>query len=76
MSEALARPTSAAPGSPACAAEERADNARTPLCFVVDGDASIRQFLSLLLHGAGLDTEEFADGAAFRAASRLKFFRT
>jgi EAL domain-containing protein (putative c-di-GMP-specific phosphodiesterase class I)/CheY-like chemotaxis protein len=68
MSEALARPTSAAPGSPACAAEERADNARTPLCFVVDGDASIRQFLSLLLHGAGLDTEEFADGAAFRAA--------
>jgi len=34
---------------------------RVPLCFVIDGDASIRHFLSLILHGAGIDTEEFAD---------------
>ena len=30
--------------------------------------ASIRHFLSLILHGAGIDTEEFADGNALRAA--------
>jgi EAL domain-containing protein (putative c-di-GMP-specific phosphodiesterase class I) len=41
---------------------------RTPLCFVVDADASIRHFLSLILHGAGIDTEEFADGQAVRPA--------
>ena len=37
-----------------------------PLCYVVDEDASIRQFLSLVLHGSGIDTVEFADGAALR----------
>ena len=42
--------------------------ARAPLCFVVDGDASIRHFLSLVLHGAGLDTEEFPDATAFSRA--------
>jgi len=41
---------------------------RTPLCFVIDGDASIRHFLSLILHGAGIDTEEFADGKGLREA--------
>jgi EAL domain-containing protein (putative c-di-GMP-specific phosphodiesterase class I) len=49
-------------------AEERRDDARTPLCFVADGDGSTRHFLSLVLHGSGIDTEEFADGATFRAA--------
>jgi EAL domain-containing protein (putative c-di-GMP-specific phosphodiesterase class I) len=39
--------------------------ARVPMCFVVDDDSSIRHFLSLILHGAGVDTEEFADGKAF-----------
>ncbi len=39
-----------------------------PLCFVVDGDGSIRHFLSLILHGAGIDTEEFAEGKALLAA--------
>lgn len=38
----------------------------TPLCYVVDEDASIRHFLSLVLHGSGIDTVEFADGAALR----------
>jgi EAL domain-containing protein (putative c-di-GMP-specific phosphodiesterase class I) len=41
---------------------------RVPVCYVVDEDGSIRHFLSLILHGAGLDTEEFADGKAFTQA--------
>jgi EAL domain-containing protein (putative c-di-GMP-specific phosphodiesterase class I) len=44
------------------------DSGQTPVCFVVDEDASIRHFLSLILHGAGIDTEEFADGQSFRPA--------
>jgi hypothetical protein len=39
-----------------------------PLCYVVDDEASIRHFLSLVLHGSGVDTMEFADGAAMRRA--------
>ena len=39
-----------------------------PLCFVVDEEASIRHFLSLVLHGSGIDTVEFPDGAALRKA--------
>ena len=39
-----------------------------PVCFVVDEEPSIRSFLSLVLHGVGIDTEEFADGASFRQA--------
>src|ERR1700761_8455024 len=35
-----------------------------PLCYVVDADRSTRQFLSLILHGAGLDSLEFPDGGA------------
>jgi EAL domain-containing protein (putative c-di-GMP-specific phosphodiesterase class I) len=50
------------------AAIERAGAARTPLCFVIDPDESIRHFLSLILHGAGIDTEEFPDGSGLRAA--------
>jgi EAL domain-containing protein (putative c-di-GMP-specific phosphodiesterase class I)/CheY-like chemotaxis protein len=49
-------------------AELSSEEARAPVAFVVDGDASIRHFLSLVLHGAGMDTEEFADGQSFRAA--------
>jgi len=39
-----------------------------PLCYVVDEEASIRHFLSLVLHGAGIDTMEFPDGATLRRA--------
>ena len=39
-----------------------------PLCFVVDEEPSLRHFLSLVLHGAGVDTIECADGAAMRHA--------
>ena len=49
-------------------AEASSAEARAPLCFVVDADASIRHFLSLILHGAGIDTEEFPDGQALRPA--------
>jgi len=61
---------SAIPAAPAASAPEPdgGEPDRVPLCFVVDGDSSIRHFLSLVLHGAGIDTEEFADGQTFRAA--------
>lgn len=42
---------------------------RTPLCFVIDEEASIRHFVSLILQGTGIDTLDFADGEAFRAAN-------
>src|SRR5262249_12165120 len=50
---------------------ERAPGAASPyapVCFVVDEDRSIRNFLSLILHGAGIDTEEFADRTSFARA--------
>lgn len=39
-----------------------------PCCFVVDEEPSIRHFLSLVLHGAGVDTMDFPDGALMRQA--------
>jgi EAL domain-containing protein (putative c-di-GMP-specific phosphodiesterase class I)/CheY-like chemotaxis protein len=42
--------------------------ARVPLCFVIDADDSVRRFLSLILHGAGLNTEEFSAGETLAAA--------
>src|SRR5271169_6177822 len=68
MSAATAEPAIAASDFAPHGATERANDARAPLCFVVDADGSIRNFLSLVLHGAGIDTEEFADGQSFRAA--------
>ena len=49
-------------------ADAPGNEARAPLCFVIDTDPSIRQFLSLVLHGAGIDTEGFADSHAMRPA--------
>jgi EAL domain-containing protein (putative c-di-GMP-specific phosphodiesterase class I)/CheY-like chemotaxis protein len=46
----------------AAAAGER----RAPLVIVIDEDSSIRQFISLILQGCGVDTVEFSDGAGFR----------
>ena len=57
MTHVLDRPT------PAAAASDG-----VPVCFVLEEEPSIRHFLSLILHGSGVDTEEFADGAAFREA--------
>jgi EAL domain-containing protein (putative c-di-GMP-specific phosphodiesterase class I) len=60
-----AKPAQSASAAPVAAASGAT---RAPLCFVVDGDGSISHFLSLVLHGAGIDTEEFADGSTLRAA--------
>ncbi len=68
MSAVTVQAKSAAPGRATLDADELNGTARAPLCFIVDGDASIRNFLSLVLHGVGIDTEEFADGQTFRAA--------
>ena len=40
-----------------------------PLCFIVDEDATIRHFLSLVLHGVGIDSVGFADSAELRKAA-------
>ena len=68
MTEVLERqsPAAGAKVEPAPAAGE---GARVPICFVVDEDASIRHFLSLILHGAGVDTEEYGDGKSFAQAA-------
>jgi len=66
-----AKPAQSAFAAPVIAAgvpAEQSGVARAPLCFVIDGDGSIRHFLSLILHGAGVDTEEFADGQGLLAA--------
>jgi EAL domain-containing protein (putative c-di-GMP-specific phosphodiesterase class I) len=39
---------------------------RSPLAFIIDEEPSIRQFVSLILQGSGVDTIEFIDGASFR----------
>jgi EAL domain-containing protein (putative c-di-GMP-specific phosphodiesterase class I)/CheY-like chemotaxis protein len=59
MTDVLERPAAAA---------SMPDAERTPLCFVVEEEPSIRHFLSLIMHGSGLDTEEFADGVGMRQA--------
>jgi EAL domain-containing protein (putative c-di-GMP-specific phosphodiesterase class I) len=69
MSASPAEPVPAtAAAAPAPRAEARRGSARVPLCYIVDSDGSIRHFLSLIIHGAGLDTEEFADGPGLIAA--------
>jgi EAL domain-containing protein (putative c-di-GMP-specific phosphodiesterase class I) len=42
--------------------------AYTHLCFIIDNDARIRHFLSLILQSSGIDTEEFADDYTLRDA--------
>ena len=37
-----------------------------PVCCIVDEDARMRHFLSLILQGAGVDAVEFANGNLFR----------
>jgi len=64
---APAQPISASTGA-TTHSDQLVGDERVPLCFVFDTDESIRHFLSLILHGAGIDTEECADGQTFRAA--------
>jgi EAL domain-containing protein (putative c-di-GMP-specific phosphodiesterase class I)/CheY-like chemotaxis protein len=58
----------AEPTAPATPSAEAAPPAFAPLAFVVDAEVSIRQFISLILQGHGVDTIEFADGVALRKA--------
>ena len=63
-------PTETAAGDmPAVAAPPTAP-AEAPLCYLVDEEPSIRHFLSLVLHGSGIDTMEFPDGASLRTRAR------
>ena len=50
------------------ATEPRPPVVQIPICFVVDPDSSIRHFISLIMQGSGVDTQEFADGPSFRKA--------
>src|SRR5215813_7244919 len=60
-------PTAPNSGQPAVESPPLAPDG-APLCYVVDEEPSIRHFLSLVLHGSGVDTVEFPDGAAMRKA--------
>lgn len=62
MSASAAQPLTAAENASAPKAAAARGGANTPLCFIVDSDPSIRHFLSLIMHGVGIDTEELADG--------------
>src|SRR5690348_15487733 len=67
MAEALRQ--TEPPPDPASAKSARAT---APLCFLVDEEPSIRHFLSLIMHGTGIDTVEFEDGASLREALSSK----
>ena len=54
--------TAAAAKPDAAATSDR----RGALAFIIDEEGSIRQFVSLILQGSGVDTIEFVDGASFR----------
>ena len=62
MSDAAAAQAETATDAARASAQRRAP----PLAFVIDGDSSIRRFVSLVLRGGGLDTLEFADSAELR----------
>ncbi len=61
-------PTGAPEAVPAEVAAPPLAPGGVPVCYLVDEESSIRHFLSLVLHGAGVDTKEFADGASLRKA--------
>jgi EAL domain-containing protein (putative c-di-GMP-specific phosphodiesterase class I) len=66
MTEPAKTSSTSADGTPAVESPPLAPG--TPTCYVVDDEPSIRHFLSLVLHGAGVDTVEFPDGASMRKA--------
>jgi EAL domain-containing protein (putative c-di-GMP-specific phosphodiesterase class I) len=67
MTETPATSSTTAGGTPAVESPPLAPDG-APLCYVVDEEPSIRHFLSLILHGAGVDAVEFPDGASLRKA--------
>ncbi len=58
-----------ATSTPAPTKPESATGRRDALAFIIDEEGSIRQFVSLILQGSGIDTVEFSDGASFREAA-------
>jgi FixJ family two-component response regulator len=50
-----------------------ADKSARGEIFVVDDDSDIRQFLSVVLSGAGYEVTCFADGAALLAVARTRY---
>lgn len=71
MTETPATSSTAAGGAPAVEAPPLAPDG-APLCYVVDEEPSIRHFLSLILHGAGVDAVEFPDGGSMRKAAETR----
>ena len=71
MTETAAKSSTTAGETPAVEAPPLAPDG-APICYVVDEEPSIRHFLSLILHGAGVDTVEFPDGASMRKAVEAK----
>ena len=67
MTETPAKSSTTAGDTPAVEAPPLAPDG-APICYVVDEEPSIRHFLSLILHGAGVDTVEFPDGNSMRKA--------
>jgi EAL domain-containing protein (putative c-di-GMP-specific phosphodiesterase class I) len=67
MTETPAKSSTSAGDTPAVEAPPLAPDG-APICYVVDEEPSIRHFLSLILHGAGVDTVEFPDGGTMRKA--------
>jgi EAL domain-containing protein (putative c-di-GMP-specific phosphodiesterase class I) len=67
MTEGLDRSHQPAPGNETTSAAPSAA-ASVPVCFVVDEAPGIRSFLSLVLHGVGIETEEFIDAMSCRQA--------
>ena len=62
MSAQAAKPEQ--PDAKAAAPGER----RAALAFIIDEESNIRQFVSLILQGGGVDTIEFVDSSSFRDA--------
>jgi EAL domain-containing protein (putative c-di-GMP-specific phosphodiesterase class I)/CheY-like chemotaxis protein len=59
---------SPAPAPTSTATSERRDS----LAFIIDDEVAIRQFVSLILQGSGVDTIEFIDGASFRGTQTAR----
>ena len=53
-------------------ADQPPGKSTTPLCFVVDGESTLRHFVSLILQGSGIDTMEFVDGGALRKPAHVE----
>ena len=65
MSNVATQPPDTQPAPPAEPQPARRSGA--PLCLIVDEESSVRHFISLILHGLGIDTVELADGTALRS---------